>query len=791
MPEAGRESLPHFLLDALDVGVALLDSDQRIVGWNAWLSSAAQISREQALGKRLDQAFPGADLALISSLVGLSLDSGISRLLTHTLHPALLPLKTRAGHALVHDVTIRAVDAPPSRYCLIQIADVTVSTTREGILRDRQNARYDAVVESAADVILTLDEGDIIQLANSAAAAQFGYSSHELIGQRAAILFDDRAAWDETRRAVVSGQAIHQPIEVTARRKDGSCSFLELSISRWMSQSRVLVTAILRDVNERRAAEAALRASEAQFRALAQAMPNHVWTAHPDGELEWFNDRVYDYSGLASGRVDGRIWNELVHGDDVSSAVGLWESSVARGSPYETQLRLRRSDGVYRWYLVRAFPIRSEDGEITRWVGSNTDIEDQKFAAQALADINAALEDRVSERTRQLMQTEEALRQSQKMEAVGQLTGGIAHDFNNLLQGIIGALDIVKRRIFEGRIGDLDRFLTAALDSADRAATLTHRLLAFSRRHPVDPRPIDVRQLIGTVEELLRRSIGESIDLKIVGDNDLWLVRCDGNQLENAVLNLAINSRDAMPDGGKLTIEVINATLDANAARQRELEPGEYVCLRVIDTGVGMPPSVRARVFDPFYTTKPIGKGTGLGLSMIYGFVRQSDGAVRIESEVGVGTIVEISLPRYRGVADDEPAHDQPSFTYRAEGNEVVLVVEDQDVVRLLIVDVLTDLGFRALEAAESAPALRILQSSQRVDLLVTDIGLPGLNGRQLADAARIKRPDLKVLFVTGYAENAAGSSFLEPGMEIIIKPFTMDVFANKIRAMIARKPNG
>jgi CheY-like chemotaxis protein len=322
------------------------------------------------------------------------------------------------------------------------------------------------------------------------------------------------------------------------------------------------------------------------------------------------------------------------------------------------------------------------------------------------------------------------------------------------------------------------------MDSANRAATLTHRLLAFSRRQPVDPRPVGISRLVETVEELLRRSLGENVNLSVSGGENLWLVRCDANQLENALLNLAINARDAMPEGGTMTIDTANKVLDESQARQRDLNAGEYVCLRVIDTGVGMTPSVKARAFDPFYTTKPIGKGTGLGLSMIYGFVRQSEGSVTIDSEFGKGTTVEICLPRYRGDVDDALV-DESSGDNRAGSHEVVLIVEDQAVVRLLIVEALNDLGYQPLETADSAAALRILQSSQRIDLLVSDIGLPGLNGRQLADAARVKRPGLKVLFVTGYAENAAGSSFLEPGMEIVIKPFTIDALASKIRDMI------
>ena len=295
---------------------------------------------------------------------------------------------------------------------------------------------------------------------------------------------------------------------------------------------------------------------------------------------------------------------------------------------------------------------------------------------------------------------------------------------------------------------------------------------------------MNLNELIGTVEELLRRSLGENIDLRVAAGEGLWLVRCDGNQLENALLNLAINARDAMPNGGTVTIDTANQVFDARQARRRDVSPGEYVCLRVSDTGVGMPPSVKARAFDPFYTTKPIGKGTGLGLSMIYGFVRQSDGSVLIDSEPGKGTSIEICLPRFKGDAVGLPVHES-SGDNRAEANEVVLIVEDEAVVRLLVVETLNDLGYKALETADSAAALRILQSPQRVDLLVSDIGLPGLNGRQLADAARVTRPGLKVLFVTGYAEDAAGNAFLEPGMEIVIKPFTMEALASKIREMI------
>ena len=383
--------------------------------------------------------------------------------------------------------------------------------------------------------------------------------------------------------------------------------------------------------------------------------------------------------------------------------------------------------------------------------------------------------------------TEDALRQSQKMEAVGQLTGGIAHDFNNLLQGIVGALNIVQRRIEQGRAAETERFINGAMTSANRAAALIHRLLAFSRRQPLDPKPVKANQLVASMEDLVRRTMGERIELELVLAGGLWLTKCDPNQLESAILNLVINARDAMPEGGKLTVETCNAHLDsAYAARTRDVSPGQYVCISVTDTGVGMSPDVMERVFDPFFTTKPIGQGTGLGLSMIYGFARQSEGYAKIYSEEGKGTTFKLYLPRFRGAAEEEEPLPELSEKHLAHEGEVVVVVEDETLVRELIVEVLTELGYRALEAADGPSGVRLLERLERVDLLVTDIGLPGLNGRQVADAARVRRPNLKILFMTGYAENAAmANGFLEPGMEMITKPMSMEVLAAKIKQMI------
>jgi nitrogen-specific signal transduction histidine kinase/CheY-like chemotaxis protein len=385
-----------------------------------------------------------------------------------------------------------------------------------------------------------------------------------------------------------------------------------------------------------------------------------------------------------------------------------------------------------------------------------------------------------------LRATEEALLQSQKMEAVGQLTGGIAHDFNNLLTGIVGSLDLLQTRLHQGRTDNVARYINAAMTSANRAAALTHRLLAFARRQPLVPKSVDVNQLVVSLEDLLRRTIGETIDLQITASDDLWRTLCDPNQLESALLNLAINARDAMPDGGRLTISTVNARIDSVTADTPPLSPGDYVCIGVTDSGVGMSPEVAARAFDPFFTTKPIGQGTGLGLSMIYGFARQSNGHATIDSKIGQGTLVRLYLPRHHGGIAAERS-SAVSAAEHAFAGETVLVVEDEPVVRSVVLEMLAEQGYRILEAVDGPSGLNILRSGERIDLLLTDVGLPGINGRQVADQARETRPGLKILFITGYAESTAiAEGFLQPGMEMITKPFDLDHLAQRIRAMIS-----
>jgi signal transduction histidine kinase/CheY-like chemotaxis protein len=409
---------------------------------------------------------------------------------------------------------------------------------------------------------------------------------------------------------------------------------------------------------------------------------------------------------------------------------------------------------------------------------------------QRLRSANETLERRVEERTAALMEIEERLRQSQKMEAIGQLTGGIAHDFNNLLTAINGSLEVVEMNLARGKLDNVDLFIGMAKDSVKRATSLTQRLLAFSRRQTLDPKLTDVNRLIGSLEDLIKRTVGPAVNVEIVRAECLWLTRVDVSQLENVLLNLCINARDAMaPAGGSLTIETANASLDENSLSRWELQPGQYISIGVTDSGCGMSEETISRIFDPFFTTKPMGQGTGLGLSMVYGFLRQSGGQVRVYSEVGRGTTFSLYLPRHLGASATEPAPALLNPRESRKLGECILVVEDEDVVRQIVVELLTEQGFVVLSAANGAEGLRILESEGKIDLLLTDVGLPGgMNGRQLADAARIAYPQLRVLFMTGYAENAVvGSEFLGPGMEVITKPFNLAALAIKVRKIIDR----
>jgi PAS domain S-box-containing protein len=768
------QNLDSVVFDAIDIGLVLLDPDRRVIGWNLWMEAASGIPRAQAEGQTLEQLFPGLASPRLATAISQALELGASGLVTNSLHPSVFPLRTRAGRTLLHNIATRAIGDRPTLGCLLQITDVTVVATREAILRERQNARYDAVVGSAPDTILTLDAAGVIQMVNPAAAREFGYAPDELVGQSMGLLLDDASQWDTAFSDILRGESLSRPIELTARRKNGAPSYLEASASRWQSENRTFVTAILRDVNERRMAVDALRLlNQTLERRVAQSTAdrNRMWTlstdvmmvAGLDGAISSINPAWTELLGWKEAELIGANVVDFVVPEEQSVLRRELEALSRGTAPKLIELDMRTSSGGSRrieWSAVAA-------DDVLQAVGRDVTVEREAEEA--------------------LRKAEDALRHSQKMEAIGQLTGGIAHDFNNMLTAIIGSMEVLKRRINAGRYDDVQSFMDGAIGAANRAAALTHRLLAFARRQPLDPKAVDINQLIRGMEEILGRTLGETIRMTIDLAPGLGLALTDAHQLENAILNLAINARDAMPQGGTLTIATKSEAVETKQRfGQEEIDAGDYAVVCVSDTGVGMSSDTITKVFEPFFTTKPIGQGTGLGLSMIYGFAKQSRGHVRVESTVGQGTTFRLYLPKSLGATEARSVAPKPDAAIGS--GETVLVVEDDSAVRLIISDVLRDLGYASIEAGDGQAALPMLTSNTPIDLLITDVGLPGLNGRQLAEIARQHRPGLKVLFVTGYAEHATGHApFLAPGMEMVTKPFALDALALRIREMLRK----
>jgi len=541
------------------------------------------------------------------------------------------------------------------------------------------------------------------------------------------------------------------------------------------------------DISARKAADDALRESEVRFRLLAQSMPNQVWTADSAGQLDWFNDRVYDYFQVDQGALNGGQWTVMVHPDDLDGTLAAWNASLSSGSPYQSEFRLRRHDGTYRWYSTRALPVLGDSGSVERWIGNNADIHDQKVAEEAIVALAASLEQRVEERTADLIKSQNALRQSQKMEAIGNLTGGVAHDFNNLLQVVSGNLQLLASNVDDNP--QALRRLDNAMAGVTRGAKLASQLLSFGRRQPLAPRVTNPARLIRNMDDLLRRTLGEEVELETVISGGLWNILIDPGNLENALLNLAINARDAMNGRGRLTIEAGNAWLDDDYARVHpDATPGRYVLVAVTDTGCGMAPDIIEKVFEPFFTTKPEGHGTGLGLSMVYGFVKQSDGHIKIYSEVGHGTTFKLYLPRTTRAEDSLPSQEKGPIQ---GGHETILVAEDDDSVREIVVTLLTELGYHVLQAKDAQSALCILESGIAVDLLFTDVVMPGpIRSPDLARRARALLPGVAILFTSGYTENAiVHGGRLDEGVELISKPYSNEALARKVRTVLSSRP--
>ena len=549
------------------------------------------------------------------------------------------------------------------------------------------------------------------------------------------------------------------------------------------------------DVTDRESATAALRSSEEHLRRLNQDLERRVEerTAELSTALATLQETfgrmrtAFETSFVYQGYVNTE--GVVLDANPASLAAIQAPASAVLGKFFWDTPWFSNTPGMSE--AVRTAVLAAANGEtLRRTLRVNLPIGERTFnftmrpVRNDAGDVIGVIPEAVD--VTRLMETQEHLRQSQKMEAVGQLTGGIAHDFNNLLTGIVGSLELMERRIAQQRYEDVARYASAAMTSANRAAALTHRLLAFSRRQPLDPKPVDVNVLVADMEDMLRRALGEHVHLDINTGSGLWLTRCDPNQLENAILNLVINARDAMSDGGTITITTSNTSRLEHGDR-RGIDPGEYVCIATADTGTGMSPEVMEKAFDPFFTTKPPGHGTGLGLSMIYGFIKQSHGHIVLESRVGAGTTIKLYLPRLRGESLPTEPSSRAADEYRASAGDTVLVVEDDAIVRQLTCDSLRDLGYRVLDAADGKAGLKVLSSAERIDLLITDVGLPELSGREMVEQARAHRPDLKVLFITGYAENATFDSSARSGVQMLTKPFHIEALAQRVQQMIAR----
>jgi PAS domain S-box-containing protein len=620
------------VFDTVDIGLVVLDGQSCIVGWNEWIARVSHRPAREVLGKAFSEVFPAVRHTRLPDVIDDSFRVGSSSILTHTLN-ALLPLLDESGEPLLHNIVVRPVSSVHANYCLLQITDVTVAVTRERVLRERQNARYHAIVDSAPDAIVTIDDNRNIQWVNGSVSHVLGYSHAELLGQQIDILLEPGNSLLQALAQTSVDNKADNAISVVGRHKNGKSGYFDVSLGHWRADQRDFVTTIWRDVTERVAADAALH-----------------------------------------------------------------------------------------------------------------------DARDALQKSNEELESRVEERTREREVALQQLHESQKMESIGQLTGGVAHDFNNLLAVILGSLSLLKKAVPDDP--RVSRLLDRAILGAERGATLTARLLAFARRQELKVEFVALQKLLPEMLDFLRHSVGPNVAIHVEISPEVCAVEVDANQLELALINLAVNARDAMPQGGTLTIACHNEDHGKRVGLSRD----PYVCITIADTGEGMSEATLARAQEPFFTTKGVGKGTGLGLSMVQGFAVQSGGAMRIRSELGLGTKVTLWLPRAKKDAAVVNAEIQPPPSTEARSLRVLLV-DDDILVSMGAADMLLDLGHSVTEAQSGAHALKLLESDAPFDVVVTDYAMPGMNGFELAQRIKASHPRLPIVLATGYAELPADRS--------------------------------
>jgi len=652
------------VFDALNVGIIILDRQSRVVVWNDWIAHVTRRMAVSVRGTKFLDIFPELQATRLPLVIEDAFEIGSSSVLTHSLNK-LLPLRDETDREVLHNIIVRPLAFGAAQHCLLQVDDVTLAVTRERVLRERQNARYHAIVDSAPDAIITVNLDLSIQWLNATAARILGYAPVELMGQTIDVILKNKndltaSFLDELHNTGQSGNAL----PIVGRRKDGALVPFEMSVARWKADNRTFMTTIWRDVTERTVAEKALRDSEAL---------------------------------------------------------------------------LRRT--------------------------------------------NSELETRVEERTREREAALGQLYESQKLETIGQLTGGVAHDFNNLLSVILGSLSLLKKRLPPDPRAT--RLIDGAIQGAERGATLTKRLLAFARRQELKLEAIELQTLIPDMVDFLRQSVGPAVEIAVDIADDVAPIMIDANQFELALMNLAVNARDAMPQGGLLTIAGRNATTDRSKL-PIGIPQGEYVRLTVADTGEGMDEATRAKAMEPFFTTKGIGKGTGLGLSMVHGLTAQSGGAMDVASDVGKGTVITLWLPRACGA---EVVRNPPMSEAVVEATPRpalrILLVDDDVLVSMNTANMLIDLGHDVLEAHSGVHALRMLESEGTFDAVITDYAMPGMNGLELATRITTERPQMLVILATGYAELPTESSIAFPRLS---KPYTQGQLAEALERGLAPK---
>jgi PAS domain S-box-containing protein len=636
--------------------------------------------------------------------------------------------------------------------------------------------RFELLVNSVVDyAICLIDLDGRVRSWNTGAQRMKGYSAAEITGEPFARFYtpEDRAAGIPDKALRIAREKGRFQAEGWRVRKDGSrfWAFVVIDAVRNDAGELIGFAKITRDLTERQEASHSLLASEGRYRRLIEAVVDYaIFQLDSEGNVATWNPGAERIKGYAPNEIIGRHFSQFYTEDD--RAAGIPANALATAASvgrYEAEGWRVRKDGTRFWASVVIDRIRDELGSLVGFAKVTRDIS-ERFEAD-----------------KKLKEAQEHLAAAQKMEAVGQLSGGIAHDFNNLLMIVIGNLETAQRYVREHPAApNLVRALSHAMRGAQRASALTSRLLAFSRRQPLDPKVIDVNKFLGSAAEFLQRSIGETVEIEAVGGAGLWQVEADPNHLESALVNLAINARDAMPDGGKLTLEATNVFADEEYHRSNpEISTGQYVVICVTDTGAGMSPDVLGRAFEPFFTTKELGQGTGLGLSQVYGFVKQSGGHVKIYSEVGHGTTVKLYLPRFIGRGSEGEEEDLEPLA-EGEYSETILVVEDDDDLRMYLVNVLRDLGYRVVSTSSVQTAIALLQGERPFELVLTDIVMPGTSGRDLGRKIKELRPSLPVLYMTGYSRNAVvHQGRLEEGVELLQKPIAQSVLAARVRTLI------